>query len=139
MSKELPPQGTCRETGPSAVIRQYGREDVDFETWYSPWSKQLAQNYTRAELEKRLGIASENSAKAARSHLRAIQATHSMTSQSQRRAQSGNVVAATGEEKIALRGALEIYDLFPEHTKKEPADYGHGFGGMLDSSEPRKR
>ena len=41
-----------------------------------------------------------------------------MTSQSQRRAQSGNVVAAAGEEKIAVRGALEIYDLFPEHTKE---------------------
>ena len=98
-------------------MRQYGRGDVDYATWYSAWSKQLAKNYTRAELEKRLGVASDSVAKASRTHLRAIQATHSMQSQSQRRAQSGNVVAAYGEEKIALRGALEIYDLFPEHTK----------------------
>lgn len=96
-------------------------------------------NYTRPELERRLGIASDVASRAAGAHLRAIQATTSMQSQSQRRAQSGNVVAAAGEEKIAIRGALEIYDLFPEHTKKEPADYGHGFGGMLESSEPRKR
>jgi hypothetical protein len=115
---ELPPQGTCRETGPSAVIRQYGRDDVTYETWYSPWMKQLAKNYTRTELEKRAGVASENGSKAARTHLRAIQATHSMTSNSQRRAQSGNSVAAAGEERIAINGALEIYDLFPEHTKE---------------------
>jgi hypothetical protein len=95
-------------------------------------------NYTRRELEKRIGIASETASKAARSHLRAIQATHSMTSQSQRRAQSGNVVAAAGEEKIAIRGALEIYDLFPEWTKEaKPDDFGHGFGGMLESVGPK--
>lgn len=118
MSKELPPQGTCLETGPSAVIRQYGREDVSYETWYSPWMKQLAKHYTRAELEKRLGIASGEASKAAQTHLRAILATHSMSSQSQRRAQSRNAVAASGEERMAINGALEIYDLFPEHTKE---------------------
>jgi hypothetical protein len=118
LDKELPPQGTCRETGPSAVIRQYGREDVDYATWYSDWSKQLAKHYTRRELERRVGLASETASKAARTHLRAIQATHSMTSNSQRRAQSGNVVAAAGEEMMAVNGALEIYDLFPEHTKE---------------------
>jgi hypothetical protein len=100
------------------IVRQYGREDVSYETWYSAWSKQLAKNYTRAELEKRVGIASEAASKAARTHLRAIEATHSMTSQSQRRAQSGNVVRAAGEERMAVNGALEIYDLFPEHTKE---------------------
>lgn len=103
--------------------RQYGRDDVDYETWYSSWAKQLAKNYTRAELEKRLGIASVAVANAARTHLKAIQATHSMSSQSRRRAQSRNTVAASGEEKMALRGALEIYDLFHEHTKE--AARGH--------------
>ena len=101
-----------------ASERKYGRDDVDYETWYSAWSKQLAKNYTRRELEKRVGIAAKAASKAAGTHLRAIQATHSMTSQSQRRAQSGNVVRAAGEERIAVSGALEIYDLFPEHTKE---------------------
>lgn len=114
---ELPPQGTCRETGPSAVIRQYGRDDVDYSTWYSDWMKRLAKTYTKAEIEKRLGVAADAVAKAARTHLRAVQATHSMSSQSQRRAQSRNVVAASGEERIALSGALEIHELFPEHAK----------------------
>ena len=102
----------------TTTMRQYGRDDVDYATWYSDWSKQLAKNYTRRELEKRAGIASKESSKAARTHLRAIQATHSMTSMSQRRAQSGNAAAAAGEEKIAINSALEIYDLFPEHTKE---------------------
>ena len=102
----------------NATVRQYGRDDVKYETWYSAWSKELANNYTRAELEKRIGIASENAKSAAKTHLRAIQATHSMQSQSQRRAQSGNAVASAGEERIACSGALEIYDLFPEHTKE---------------------
>jgi hypothetical protein len=104
-------------TSTEGTERQYGREDVSFDTWYSAWSKLLAKTYTRAELEKRAGIASDAGSKAARSHLRAIQATHSMTSQSQRRAQTGNVSRAVGEERMAITGALEIYDLFPEHTK----------------------
>lgn len=97
--------------------RQYGREDVDFATWYSPHTKQLAKIHTRAELERRLGGVRSEGARAARSHLRAIEATGSMQGQSQRRAQARNSTAAAGDLAIALRGALEIYDLFPEHTK----------------------
>ena len=37
-------------------MRKYGREDVDYETWYSPWMKQLALNYTRKELERRIHV-----------------------------------------------------------------------------------
>lgn len=96
--------------------RQYGREDVEYETWYSDWAKSLAKRHSRIEIERRLGIASSNAQSAAKSHLKAIQATSSMGSQSMRRAHSRNVTAAYGEEKIALRGALEIHELFPEHA-----------------------
>lgn len=101
-----------------ATVRQYGRQDVSYDTWYGDWMKRLALTSTRAELEARIGKASAAGQKAARSHLRAIDATHSMQSNSQRRAQTGNVVAALGDERIAIGGALEIYDLFPEHTKE---------------------
>lgn len=97
--------------------RKYGREDVDYETWYSDWMKQLARRHTRVELERLLGIKSAEASKAAQSHLRAIQATTSMQSNSQRRAQTGNVVRAAGDYMIALNGALEIHDLFPEHAQ----------------------
>jgi hypothetical protein len=98
--------------------RQYGREDVDYRTWYSDWMKYLAQCYTRAELEVMLHGKRREASIASAQHLRAIQATTSMQGQSQRRARTRNVAAAAGEYAIALRGALEIYDLFPEHTKE---------------------
>lgn len=101
-----------------STMRQYGRDDVDYATWYSDWMKSLARQHTRAKLEVMLHGKRSEAQRAARSHLRAIEATTSMQSQSQRRAQTGNVVTAVGEHRIALRGALEIYDLFPEHTKE---------------------
>ncbi len=42
-----------------------------------------------------------------------------MTGCSARRAHTKNIAAAAGDTAIALRGALEIYDLFPEHTAAE--------------------
>jgi hypothetical protein len=101
-----------------SVSRQYGRADVDYSIWYSDWMKRLAKQHTRAELERMAGITTAVSRKAAGQHLRAIEATHSMGGQSQRRAHARNVVAASGDTKIAISGALEIYDLFPEHTKE---------------------
>ena len=97
-------------------MRKYGREDVDYETWYSPWMKQLALNYTRKELERRIHVSQADAGRAGRAHLRAIEATTSMTGCSARRAHTKNVAAAAGDTEIALRGALEIYDLFPERT-----------------------
>jgi len=41
-----------------------------------------------------------------------------MQSQSQRRAQTGNLTRAAGDKAIAIRGALEIHDLFPEHARR---------------------
>lgn len=85
---------------------------------YSDWSRQIAKNYTRKEILKRLGTAIGERDGAAKSHLRAIEATGSMQSQSQRRAQTGNVVVANYEERTALQNALEIYHNYPEHTKE---------------------
>jgi hypothetical protein len=104
------------------TVRKYGREDIEkieggFDGWYSAWMKMLAVRFSRSEIEQRLGIASTAGAKAARRHLAAIDATSSMTGQSQRRAQTGNVARAAGEEAMALRGALEIHELFPECAK----------------------
>lgn len=97
---------------------QYTRDDVDFETWYSSWMKQLAKFYTVAELEEKLYGAKREANRAATSHLRAIQRTHSMTSNSQARAHAHNVTAAAGDYAIALRGAIEIHQLFPEMAKQ---------------------
>lgn len=94
------------------------RETIDYDTWYSPWMKLLAKSSTLAELQARLGRNRGRVHKESMAHLRAVQATTSMSSQSQRRAQTGNVVRATGDEAIAIRGALEIYQIFPEHTKE---------------------
>lgn len=104
-----------------ATVRQYGREDINYESWYSPWMKRLASSKTRAELLGLLGEQTEAAERAAHAHLRAIEATHSMTSQSARRAHARNTVAAAGDYRIALRGALEIHDLFPEHARANSA------------------
>jgi len=104
-------------SGDPAPVRQYGREDIDYESWYSPWMKQLARTKTRDELLQLLGVQTKVAERAGLAHLRAIEATHSMTSQSARRARGRNAVSAAGDYKIALNGALEIYDLFPEHAR----------------------
>lgn len=109
---------TARESeAASEPARKYGRDDVDYPTWYSAWSQQLAKTHTRAELERRAGVADSAAAKAAGAHHRAVSATTSMGGQSQRRAHARNTTAAAGDEKIAISGALEIHDLFPEHAK----------------------
>lgn len=96
---------------------QYTRKDIDFETWYSAWMKQLAKCYTISELESKLYGSNIEAKRAASNHLRAIQRTHSMQSNSQARAQTKNATAAAGDYSIALRGAIEIHQLFPEYAK----------------------
>lgn len=83
--------------------------------------KLLARNHTRAEIAALLGVKTAEASNSARSHLRAIERTGSMGGNSQARAHSRNVTAAAGDYKIALVGALEIYDLFPQHTKEGEA------------------
>jgi len=95
----------------------YDRHEISYETWYSEWSKKLALLHTRADLQRMLGITDRNAHTASAQHHAAVKATTSMTSQSQRRAQSRNVVAAAGETAMAIRGALDIHVLFPEHAK----------------------
>jgi len=98
--------------------RKYGRDDVSYDTWYSPWMQRLAKSHTRDELVRMLGTAGDEAARAASSHLGAIARTTGMQSQSQRRAQTGNLTRAAGDRAIAIRGALEIHDLFPEHARR---------------------
>lgn len=98
--------------------RKYDREDVDYETWYTPWMKMLAKNKTIFEIKKELGIATKEVSSAAAMHLKAIEKTTSMQSNSMARASSRNCIAGAGEYKGALSGALEIYELFPEHGKE---------------------
>lgn len=81
---------------------------------YSLWSRQLAEQMSKSEIEKELNIYISNTDKYATSHLNAIKATHSMTSNSQRRAQTGNVVRANYERKRAYSNALEIYEYYPD-------------------------
>lgn len=103
----------------NSTTRQYGRDDVDYQTWYSDWMKRLASTMTRSQIEEAIGVKSKEASAAARQHLSAVEATHSMGGQGQRRAQTRNVMAAAGEHKIALSGALEIHDLFPEYAMKD--------------------
>ena len=85
---------------------------------YTPHEQQLAKIHTRAELEKMhgklLGAQPGNSA----SHLRAIEKTTSMQSNSQARAQTGNVVRANYEQRQFYNHALEIHDHYPEKSKQ---------------------
>jgi hypothetical protein len=97
-------------------MRQYEREDVDFNTFYSDWMKLLARTKSKSELERLLSGNRSAAKGAGYAHLRAIDATASMHGQCARRAHSRNVVTAAGDYGIALRGALEIHDLFPEHA-----------------------
>lgn len=101
--------------------RQYGRDDVDYATFYSAWMRRLAMLHTKSELERMAGVASTEAQRAALTHLRAIQRTGSMTGNSAARAHGRNVVSGAGETAAAARGAIEIHELFPEHAKNSKA------------------
>lgn len=96
---------------------KYGRNDVDYATWYTPWMKTLAKSKTAQELSEMLKDKGAEAKKAGASHLRAIQSTGSMQGCSARRAGARNVVSAAGDAAIAIRGAIEIHELFPEFAK----------------------
>ena len=85
---------------------------------YTAFAHRLAKTCTRQEITRRLVKAEADSDKAGGSHLRAIERSTSMQSNSQSRAQTGNVVRGNYEERQALRDALEIYDYYPEKTKQ---------------------
>lgn len=100
-------------------MRQYGRDDVQFETWYSDWMKRLALQHSLTELESMLGMKSSEATHAARAHLRAVDRTASMRGNSSARASTRNVVAAAGDTVLAIKGAMEIHELFPEQAKQQ--------------------
>jgi len=99
--------------------RQYTREDIDYETWYSPIHKHYARTYTKGELEKMLASAKGESHKASESHLKTLEKTSSMASNSQGRAHARNTVATNGQKVLDIEGAIEIHELFPEKAKSE--------------------
>lgn len=99
------------------LTRQYERGDVDFHAWYTPWMKSLAAQYTRSELLARLAGTRGEARKAGAAHERALRRSCSMQGSSQARAQARNVSGAVGDHAIALAGAIEIHDLFPEHAR----------------------
>lgn len=98
-------------------MRKYEREDVEYASFYTSWMKDLAAIYSRNDLESMLHGTAKEAGKAARQHLAPIERTGSMQGNSSRRAHTRNVTAAAGEKRIAISGALEIHELFPEHAK----------------------
>jgi len=86
---------------------------------YSDWSKTLAKNYTKKELQKRLNDVDKLRDKYKRSHFHAIERSASMQGCSQARAQSGNVVRSNWDEYNAINNALEIHERFPKMAKQE--------------------
>lgn len=94
----------------------YTREEVDYTSWYSEWSKRLAKTKSLQDLfgiywsieHKREGLRN--------SHHNAISKSTSMTSNSQHRAQTKNAMLGNMDYYFAVLGAIEIYELFPEET-----------------------
>lgn len=99
-------------------MRQYGRDDVEYETWYSAWMKRLAKANTKPELEKMYSGKKVDAINAGVRHLKTIEKTGSMRGNSMARAHARNVCAAAGDYAIALNGAIEIHELFPEEAKQ---------------------
>ncbi|KIL35837.1 hypothetical protein SD71_10590 [Cohnella kolymensis] len=85
---------------------------------YNDWSRMMAKNYTRSELEAMLYGTKSELTKATKTHLNAIRGTTSMHSNSQRRAQARNSVVGSYEKRYAIENALEIYRFYPERTKE---------------------
>ena len=86
---------------------------------YSEFSRQLAKNYTKKELEKQLAKIEKELQSATDSHLKAINRSISMQSQSQSRAMNRNRVSFAGQRKRDLQNALEIHEYYPEKVKHE--------------------
>lgn len=86
---------------------------------YSRWSKRLALTCELSELQKQLIKAEGLVDKYGKQHRSAIESSTSMSSQSQRRAHSGNNVRANYEKIRALKDAIEIYIYYPDKTIKK--------------------
>ena len=90
---------------------QYGRDDIDYETWYSKHSKELAATYTVAELRAKLGNARDVGEGYSRQWL-----SRRLRTQSDRVRNMAIDAGIAGQEASDIRSALEIHELFPEHA-----------------------
>ena len=88
---------------------------------YNAWGRSMAKQYDIDHLKRELAQVERETDRLEMNHLRAIQKTSSMTSCSQRRAQTRNSLTGNYERRVALKAAIEIYDKFPEHSKKTPS------------------
>lgn len=84
---------------------------------YSKWSKDIARLFTREEICKQLNYNNSLRKRLSLSHFQAVESSHSMTGNSQRRAQSRNSMVGNYEKFRAHKNALEIYCYYPEETK----------------------
>jgi len=106
-----------------------GREDIDFETWYTPWEKLWARAYTAEELQTKLRDAEAEARVAAKNRFHIIWHTHTLGN-------AKNFSASDSDYAIALRGAIEIHRLFPEEASRPsmlrpPAPKPGGGGAWL--------
>lgn len=84
---------------------------------YSKWAQQIASTTSKRDIEKEIRETNNRREKYATSHLNAIERSTSMQSNSQARAQTGNVMRANYDTMVAYENALEIYKNYPQHTK----------------------
>jgi len=85
---------------------------------YSDWSRLIAYNYTKEEIETVIYGAQSKRSSLAKSHLNAINKSTSMQSNSQARAQTGNSFRGNYEKLNAYENALEIHDNYPDKSKQ---------------------
>lgn len=85
---------------------------------YSAWAQQLAKRYTTDDLEKKLGAVENARGRLREAHHRAVKATTSMSSMSQRRAHSRNAMVTNYEERMAIKNALEIHFYYPQYARE---------------------
>ncbi|MBU9534607.1 hypothetical protein KTE49_29680 [Burkholderia multivorans] len=78
----------------------------------------MAATYTLDELHQMLSATEVEGRRACKQHHDAIRKSTSMQSGSARKAHARNLVEGTGERRIAIAGAIEIHELFPEHAKQ---------------------
>lgn len=84
---------------------------------YSDFARQLARTKTRKELEREYARLEREQERNASARQRALDKTTSMTSHSQARAQTGNVVSGNWTQRMHIRHALEIHDHYPAAAK----------------------
>ena len=84
---------------------------------YTAYARQLAKKHTRKELEAMLQGGNATQEAYAIQHLAAIKKTTSMQSNAARRANARNKLSAQYTKINAIRNAIEIHDVWPEHAK----------------------